>query len=237
MKKIVAFIVFVSVLLSFSAVALAANESENQDTQQLAYLDYDSASDEMKAKILEARKEIIFSTDWIADGYSGCVRNVETGEIIRTLPSFSDLFPTWELPVEDCSGLTSNPSGVNLNSNSRSINDLDSWIQLLNAAYYLPAAGNTNTSPFVTFVVDPYDMGTHIRTYASSLTSSETCNIGYSNASTGVSLGYVTNLSLYQAVEVANVGNVNLAIRASTYSTPGWSVMTVEGAYRVIDVK
>ena len=28
MKKIVAFIVFVSVLLSFSAVALAANESE-----------------------------------------------------------------------------------------------------------------------------------------------------------------------------------------------------------------
>jgi hypothetical protein len=70
-----------------------------EEAEALAYLDPDSAEGEMKDRILEARRIIIFSTSWVADGYSGCVQNVKTGEIIRTLPTFSELFPGWELPV------------------------------------------------------------------------------------------------------------------------------------------
>ncbi len=69
-----------------------------EEAEALAYLDLDSASDEMKDRILAARRTIIFSRSWVADGYSGCVQNVKTGEIIRTLPTFSELFPGWDLP-------------------------------------------------------------------------------------------------------------------------------------------
>ena len=55
--------------------------------------------DEMKDRILEARRILIFSTSWVADGFSGSVQNVKTGEIIRTLPTFSELFPGWDIPV------------------------------------------------------------------------------------------------------------------------------------------
>ena len=70
-----------------------------EEAEALAYLDLDSAADEMKGRILEARRILIFSTSWVADGFSGSVQNVKTGEIIRTLPTFSELFPGWDIPV------------------------------------------------------------------------------------------------------------------------------------------
>ena len=70
-----------------------------EEAEALAYLDLDSAAEDMKDRILEARRILIFSTSWVADGYSGSVQNVITGEIIRTLPTFSELFPGWDLPV------------------------------------------------------------------------------------------------------------------------------------------
>ena len=68
-------------------------------------------------------------------------------------------------------------------------------------------------------------------------TSSKNCNIGYTNASTGKSLGYKNNLSVNQALAVHNVGGMRLAIRASTYSTPGYATMAVDGANRIINVR
>lgn len=70
-----------------------------EEAEALAYLDLDSVADEMKSRVLEARRILIFSTSWVADGFSGSVQNVKTGEIIRTLPTFSELFPGWDLPV------------------------------------------------------------------------------------------------------------------------------------------
>lgn len=75
-----------------------------EEAREFAYLDLDSASDEMKEKILEARRVIIFSLSWVADGYTGYVTNVKTGEIIKTLPTFSELFPDWDMPVFSNSG-------------------------------------------------------------------------------------------------------------------------------------
>lgn len=79
----------------------APGEMTVEEAEEYAYLDLDSASEEMKEKILEARKVIIFHSRWVADGYSGCIRDVETGETIETLPTFSELFPGWALPVYD----------------------------------------------------------------------------------------------------------------------------------------
>ncbi len=90
----------VAVFVASDDVQVHRGESmSREEAEALAYLDLDSVADEMKSRILEARSVLIFSTSWVADGYSGSVQNVKTGEIIRTLPAFSELFPGWDLPV------------------------------------------------------------------------------------------------------------------------------------------
>ena len=83
-----------------------------EEAKEYAYLDYASASAEMKEKILEARNVIIFSSDWVADGYSGSIQNVETGEVIRELPVFSELFPGWDMPVAGTARITGDGLGA-----------------------------------------------------------------------------------------------------------------------------
>ena len=75
-------------------------QSALKSAEQYAYLDPDT-SPELKEEILNARNTIIFSQDWVADGLTGYIENVETGEIIKELPAFSSLFPDWDIPVLD----------------------------------------------------------------------------------------------------------------------------------------
>ena len=77
-----------------------SGEMSVEEAEEYAYLDLDSASEELKEKILEARRIIIFHSRWVADGYSGNIVNVITGEV-EPLPTFSELFPGWDLPVYD----------------------------------------------------------------------------------------------------------------------------------------
>ena len=235
MKKLIA--LFVSTLLfATSLTSLAAGAPASaQDTatqealtkaEQYAYLDLDSASPSMQQKILDARNTIIFSKDWVADGYEADVEDVTTGEVLETLPSFSDLFPGWDLPVDESIASTSNDSSLTLSSSEVTPFSNSDWLRLGSTRHYLPAASNSHDAS-----------GTIIRSYATSLTSSKNCNIGYTNASTGKSLGYKNNLSVNQALAVHNVGGMRLAIRASTYSTPGYATMAVDGANRIINVR
>ena len=235
MKKIIA--LFVSTLLfATSLTSLAAGAPASaQDTatqealtkaEQYAYLDLDSASPSMQQKILDARNTIIFSKDWVADGYEADVEDVTTGEVLETLPSFSELFPGWDLPVDESIASTSNDSSLTLSSSEVTPFSNSDWLRLGSTRHYLPAASNSHDAS-----------GTIIRSYATSLTSSKNCNIGYTNASTGKSLGYKNNLSVNQALAVHNVGGMRLAIRASTYSTPGYATMAVDGANRIINVR
>lgn len=93
--------VFESITANIAPGELARQETDEmslEEAKEYAYLDYDSATDEMRERILEARKIIIFNSNWVADGYSGCIQNVKTGEIIETLPTFSELFPDWDIP-------------------------------------------------------------------------------------------------------------------------------------------
>lgn len=202
MKKLIA--LFVSALLfATSLTSLAAGAPASaQDTatqealtkaEQYAYLDLDSASPSMQQKILDARNTIIFSKDWVADGYEADVEDVSTGEVLETLPSFSELFPGWDLPVDESTASASNDSTLTLSSSDVSPFSNSDWLRLGSTRYNLPAAGK--------------------------------------------SLGYKNNLAVNQALAIHNVGGMRLAIRASTYSTPGYATMAVDGANRIINVR
>lgn len=110
MKKIIS--LFLSMLLLAASVTCLAAENTSDslpaeaqtaltEAAQYAYLDLDSATPSMQEKILEARNTIIFSKDWVADGYEAYVGDVTTGEILEVLPTFSSLFPGWDLPVDE----------------------------------------------------------------------------------------------------------------------------------------
>ena len=91
-----------------------SGEMSVEEAEEYAYLDLVSATEELKEKILEARRIIIFHSRWVADGYSGNIVNVITGEV-EPLPTFSELFPGWDLPVYDTSQehVTQDGLGVN----------------------------------------------------------------------------------------------------------------------------
>lgn len=102
MKKLISILLVLCIFtgcIIFPSMASASflNDSEFDDLiEYYAYKDYETASREMKAVILEARNIIIFSYSWVADGYEGGITCSEG--FYEELPSFSDLFPEWELP-------------------------------------------------------------------------------------------------------------------------------------------
>lgn len=100
MKKIV-LIALICMMLSGTMVSALASKSDQgvQTDNGIAYLNLDEASPDMQEEILEARKEIIYNTDWVADGYSGAVIDAYTGEVIEELPHFSEVFPNWDVPI------------------------------------------------------------------------------------------------------------------------------------------
>lgn len=105
-KRIPVLILSLALGLSLCVVASATNieaayDEQLQELNDIAYLDVDTASPEMQEKILEARKEIIYNTEWVADGHIGYIQNMETGEIIREVPEFSEVFPGWDIPIID----------------------------------------------------------------------------------------------------------------------------------------
>ena len=169
MKKALSVFLAIAVLICSSVITFASNSVNAREPDlELAYLDYDSATPEMKEKILAARNQIIFSTSWVADGYSASIGNVKTGEIIRVLPSFSELFPGWDIPVLAVPDVADNA----LPDESQSIMnpiidpiDPDDWVGLTTTYYYLPAATNVPTNPFFSSYIDSCTMGRVVRTY------------------------------------------------------------------------
>ena len=75
-------------------------KTEWEEAQEVAYLDPENASPEMREKILSAGNAIIYDTDWVADGFEMRVEDRD-GNVIQRLPHFSELFPNWDLPVYD----------------------------------------------------------------------------------------------------------------------------------------
>lgn len=72
-------------------------ERELDEAKKIAYRDLKTASKEEQAKILEARKLIINSSSWVADGFNANTIDADGKRV--PLPHFSELFPGWEMPV------------------------------------------------------------------------------------------------------------------------------------------
>ena len=72
-------------------------ERELDEAKKIACRDLKTASKEEQAKILEARKLIINSTSWVADGFNANTIDADGKRV--PLPHFSELFPGWEMPV------------------------------------------------------------------------------------------------------------------------------------------
>lgn len=88
-----------SVQKELAAAFEQAHLEDVQAAQAYAYLDLESASEEMKEKILEARNTIIFSQGWTTEGVFAYVEHSDG--TIEVLPQFSDLFPGWDIPTEE----------------------------------------------------------------------------------------------------------------------------------------
>lgn len=103
-----------SIILSIGLSGFAAVPSEaeaeiaaRREAERYAYMDLESAPEHLKEKILAARNEMIYRycPGWSANGWECAVIDLETGEVIRRLPDFYDLFPRdWEIPKEEVSG-------------------------------------------------------------------------------------------------------------------------------------
>lgn len=100
-KRRLALIVLVLVMSMFSISALAGSPSDERPstadfTEYYAYLDLDTAPDELKPLIIEARNSIIYSKSWTVDGQ--CSLYTPDGTL-EALPEFSELFPGWDVPA------------------------------------------------------------------------------------------------------------------------------------------
>ena len=100
MKKVVRAILVTIIAVGLCIPGLAAGLEDNMSpVTNIAYMDINEATPELKQKILQAREEIIFSNSWVSDEVNGRVLD-ENGNVIEELPHFSDLFPEdWEPPV------------------------------------------------------------------------------------------------------------------------------------------
>lgn len=204
--------------------------SKIAEAKKYAYMDLDSATSDMKERILAARETIIYSRSWAADGCSVSIQRADGTE--EFLPQFSELFPGWDIPTVD----------------SLPAEDIDEppseWTDLpaieppyatpMATAYqycspYLKHPSDSNTAPFFAFNHN----GMYVRTTVYQLNASEHCNIGYSNYTTGQSLCYGTYLYPNESLQLYTLGwsPFVVGIRASTYSSPGYSTMLITADY------
>ena len=81
-----------------------------EEAQSFAYMDLDAAPAELQETIRKAREVIIYSQSWVADGFECYVTSPDGTR--ETIPSFSELFPGWELPAIDPNELSVTIDGL-----------------------------------------------------------------------------------------------------------------------------
>lgn len=187
-----------------------AYEADLAAAKEIAYQDITQASPKMQKEILAARETIINNESWVADGYNAAVIDVDG--TATALPHFSELFPGWDTPVEKIEPVQQ--------PTTRGTETADFSIYLKNPSE------TTDTAPFTKFSQDGV---CQVETLVRSLTSSETCNIGYSDYDTGEGLAKQTYLRLGQAFVLYTDPNFSrrIGVRASTFSTPGYGTLRV----------
>lgn len=191
---------------SFAAeIDLQDQDYARMSTEELAYCNLEEAADiATRQAILDARREIIYSTSWTVDGQLA-LRNADG--TIETLPEFSDLFPDWELPTEMPSGSTGDDS-----------------VTYFSSLIYLETATTTNAEPFAR-IVPLFNTNLCIRALA---IPGSSWNCGAVDVTTGQDKGFITGLPVdKEAVMLNTVAGHQYAIRASSNGAAGYAAMEV----------
>lgn len=211
--------------LGYKEVQYPSTETEvcaqlgvNSELRDLAYMDIESASSDMRKKILEARQEIIY----MADGWHLGDENVyivwfdSINRVWGELPSFNELFPGWDVPTNQ-NDLVAYDFGPPTDwfSNDR---------VKLNKASATEAA-----KPYArwTFQRDMYTFYMEIK----KLETSEHCNLGITNLSVtpNQDLGFKKHLVVGEGLAGAiNKLPITIGLRASTDSVPGYATIFSE---------
>ncbi len=198
------------------AAAEAAHNAKVEAAKEYAYRDISKATPEEKEKIIDARNTIIYSNGWVADGFE--LARVKANGTYEYMPKFSELFPDWDIPTIN-EKIEKTEKAIGISTFSKIKDSSNSYY------YYLKNPTNTSTPPFCSF----YHTGSYVNTYVNSLSSSQTCNIGYTNTSTGASLGWLPYLYPGESCYLGTLYLVpfTCGVRASTYSSPGYGTLTV----------
>lgn len=125
--------------------------------------------------------------------------------------NFSKVFPEWKIPTEDFSvekvsgieGGTATSSTYVSAFKALPTSTMDELVLYNAYDVYMFDATDEQAEPFAKIQADPYTLGTAIRTVVEMLGASETCNIGYSDATTGQFIAYATNLTAGQYVDLS----------------------------------
>lgn len=232
MKRLAYLVLSLAMLLSTFTPVLASEATdicENRHQEKievLAYLSTDEASPEMEKEILSARKEIIFSKSWVADGVKGYVTD-ENGNIIEELPKFSDIFPEdWAIPYFDDQQESADVMQNLIVPATNAIQD--DIMQIYNGTLTLSIPFATaNTPPFCSCRTSGTVSGgnyylSYIATYATSRIGSFgtfTSNIGYTNKTTGSALAWRGEIPSGKGLTIKPPKGVEVSIRASMNSS------------------
>ncbi|NBJ90877.1 hypothetical protein [Acutalibacter sp. 1XD8-36] len=194
---------------------ISGNETQI-DISEYIGMDVTEAQKSIENKILEARREIIYSNNWIADGYEGYIGDRRTGTREK-LPTFSTLFPDWDIPVEK---VTLAPSV------KASATPLSSKKVIFQGTAYM---GSPTATGDPTFFRTTTGGAWEIRSYATRIPG-QNYNLGYTNMSTGRSIASATKLAVYQFLSIhgSRTSSTTVGVRTSTYSTTGIGYFTVE---------
>ena len=220
-KSISLMLTVVLVLLLIPSTATASESSIktkldlskiDSEVVELAYMDTKSTTNTMKAKILEARKEIIFSHSWAVD--EQC-RLIHPDGSTEALPKFSELFPGWDVPKTN-DELSSSPYLKESMSSTKAPAIYDKTIFLWNPPT------TVNTAPFTSFrgvdrVVAAKATALGLGTY--------TYNIGV--VKNGQSMANALSIQAGSGLSFAAPSSAYFQVRASTYSAPGSAKMYV----------
>lgn len=224
MKKIISAFLSLVMLAVLCVPVLAANFDR---LESVAYMDLDVSNEEMRAEILEAREKIIFSKSWVADGICGQILDKD-GNLMEELPQFSELFPAnWDIP-SFLGQETAMKSDIAI---PRLINPAISRIDVMyeNSLMLINPPASTTTPAFCSFdttgfIGTPYEY-TYKKIYTTGVFANPAYtayyNVGYSNASTGASLGWKPDIPNASTFSIDPPSNITVAVRASTYSHVG----------------
>lgn len=185
------------------------------DIEKYAYMNYDYASNNLKEKIIEARRKIVYGNQsWTVGGQ---ISKINKDGTIEKLPEFKDLYPDWNLKDLTDSKTTANTIVKG---------DIDNQKSLLSTYF----AGNVDiprslvgSNTFYKFNAN----GSTVATYALTLPGTK-INLGYTNEDTGQDVGWISNLSKGEGISMKTANGTRYGVRCSTSDVPGKGYIVVE---------